>query len=71
MLVISNEAKYTKKATGRINFTCNQGKLIDETLNKAIDTGEGQTIWLTSVGVNEEGIEVSTFNFEWSVKVKN
>ncbi len=70
MLVVANEAKYTKKATGRITFTCHQGTLIDETLNKAMETGEGQTVWLESVGVNEEGIAVSTFRFEWSVKVK-
>ncbi|MGC6431346.1 MAG: DUF4442 domain-containing protein [Jejuia sp.] len=70
MLVTTNNATFTKKATGRITFTCNDGHLIDEALNKAIETGEGQTIWMTSVGVNEEGVEVSTFNFEWSIKVK-
>lgn len=71
MLVTTNNATFTKKATGRITFTCNDGHLIDEALNKAIETGEGQTIWMKSVGVNEEGVEVSTFNFEWSVKVKS
>ncbi len=71
MLVTSNNATFTKKATGRIVFTCNDGHLIDEALQKTIETGEGQTVWMKSVGVNEEGIEVSTFNFEWSVKVKN
>ncbi|TWO32571.1 DUF4442 domain-containing protein [Seonamhaeicola sediminis] len=70
MLVVSNQAKYTKKATGRIKFTCSQGQLIDETLYNAIETGEGQTIWLESIGVNEEGVAVSTFRFEWSLKVK-
>jgi len=70
MLVTSNNATFTKKATGRIVFTCNDGHLIDEALQKAIETGEGQTIWMKSVGVNEDGVEVSTFNFEWSVKVK-
>lgn len=70
MLVISNKATFTKKATGKITFTCNDGHLIDETIIKAIETGEGQTLWMTSVGVNEEGVEVSTFSFEWSVKVK-
>ncbi len=70
MLVTTNNATFTKKATGRITFTCNDGHLIDEALNKTIETGEGQTIWMKSVGVNEEGVEVSTFNFEWSVKVK-
>ena len=70
MLVTSNNATFTKKATGKIRFTCNDGKAIDDVLNKAITTGEGQTIWMQSIGTNEEGIEVSTFNFEWSVKVK-
>ncbi|GAA3614686.1 DUF4442 domain-containing protein [Flavivirga amylovorans] len=70
MLVTSNNATFTKKATGRITFTCNDGVLMDNAIKKAIETGEGQTIWVKSIGINEEGIEVSTFNFEWSVKVK-
>ncbi len=71
MLVTSNTATFTKKATGRITFTCNDGKLIDEVLKKAIETGEGQIVKMTSVGVNEEGVEVSTFIFEWSIKAKS
>ena len=71
MLVTSNKAIFTKKATGRIKFTCNDGEAIDAVLKKAIETGEGQTLWMQSVGVNEEGIVVSTFNFEWSIKVKS
>lgn len=70
MLVTSNKAVFTKKATGRITFTCNDGGLIDKAIEKAIETGEGQTIWMKSIGVNKEGIEVSTFDFEWSLKVK-
>ncbi len=70
MLVTTNNATFTKKATGKIAFTCNDGHLIDEAIKKTIETGEGQTIWMKSVGVNEEGIIVSTFNFEWSIKVK-
>ncbi|WP_242132085.1 DUF4442 domain-containing protein [Aestuariivivens marinum] len=70
MLVVSNKAIFTKKATGKITFTCNDGHLIDETIIRAIEIGEGQTLWMTSVGVNEEGTEVSTFHFEWSIKLK-
>ena len=70
MLVASNNSAFTKKATGKITFICNEGKVIDEAIKKAIKTGEGQTFWMQSIGTNEEGIEVSTFNFEWSVKVK-
>ncbi|CAH8293679.1 uncharacterized protein DUF4442 [Mariniflexile fucanivorans] len=71
MLVTSNSATFTKKATGKITFTCNDGPLIGEALKKAIETGEGQTVSMKSIGVNEEGIEVSTFVFEWSIKAKS
>lgn len=71
MLVTNNKASFTKKATGRINFVCNDGHLIEEALNKSIETGEGQAFWMKSIGTNEEGIVVSTFHFEWSVRVKS
>ena len=71
MLVTSNSATFSKKATGRITFTCKDGNLIDDALKKTIETGEGQTLQMKSIGINEEGIEVSAFVFEWSVKVKS
>ncbi len=70
MLVANNNASFTKKATGRITFECNEGHLIDEAISKAIETGEGQIVSLHSKGINSEGIEVSSFNFEWTLKVK-
>ena len=70
MLVQKNNASFTKKATGKISFLCEDGHLIGEAIEKSIDTGEGQTFWMKSVGRNEEGTVVSTFNFEWTVKVK-
>ncbi|WP_299680724.1 DUF4442 domain-containing protein [uncultured Dokdonia sp.] len=71
MLVASNNASFTKKATGRITFTCEDGAKIKETIQKAIETGEGQTCWMKSIGTNTEGIQVSEFNFEWTVKVRS
>ena len=71
MLVTNNNATFTKKATGRIEFSCNQGKAIDDAIMKAIETREGQTIVLNSKGFNQEGAQVSDFNFEWSIKVKS
>ena len=70
MLVLNNNASFTKKATGIITFSCDQGIAVDEAIQKTIETGEGQTIWMKSVGVNEDGVVVSTFNFEWTVRVK-
>lgn len=71
MLVANNNATFTKKATGRITFICDQGQLIDEAIKKTIKTGEGQTLWMSSVGKNEDGVEVSNFNFEWTIKMKS
>tara|TARA_B100000929_G_scaffold272809_1_gene244655 strand:- start:195 stop:677 length:483 start_codon:yes stop_codon:yes gene_type:complete len=71
MLVANNNANFSKKATGKITFTCNDGHLIKEAIDQTVATGEGQTFWMKSVGVNEQGVVVSTFNFEWTVKVKS
>lgn len=70
MLVANNNANFSKKATGRLTFTCEDGHLINEAIVKTIATGEGQTFWMKSVGVNEDGVVVSTFNFEWTIRVK-
>ena len=70
MLVIKNNARFTKKAKGLITFTCDQGNLVDETLQKAIETGEGQTVILTANGIDLAGDEVASFDFEWSLKLK-
>jgi hypothetical protein len=70
MLVANNKGNFTKKATGRIIFTCNDGHLIHDAIKKTIETGEGQTFWMKSIGVNEKGEQVSEMDFEWSVRVK-
>ncbi len=71
MLVANNNANFTKKATGRITFTTNDGGKLDEAIANTIATGEGQTVWMQSVGVNQDGVVVSTFNFEWTLKLKS
>ena len=71
MLVTNYKATFTKKAVGRIRFTCYDGALIDEALERTINTGEGQTILMKSVGVNENSEQVAAYEFEWSIKVKS
>lgn len=71
MLVANNNATFSKKATGKITFTCNDGNLIADAIEKTIETGEGQTFWMKSEGINEDGVTVSVFNFEWTVKLKS
>ena len=70
MLVANMNGNFSKKALGKITFTCNDGHLIAIAIQKTIATGEGQTIWMKSTGVNEKGEQVSEMNFEWSVKLK-
>ena len=68
MLVIEQNAIFTKKAKGKITFTCTQGKLIDEVIYKAINTQQPQTLWLESKGFDEQNAQVAHFKFLWSFK---
>lgn len=70
MLVVSMKAEFTKKAVGKIVFTCEQGKELDEILKKAIATKEAQVLNMKSIGIDEAGDKVSEFYFTWSFKAK-
>ena len=70
MLVANNKSNFSKKATGRITFVCQDGHLIDDAIHKTIENGEGQTFWMKSIGTNENGEQVSEMDFEWSVRIK-
>lgn len=70
MLVANNKGTFTKKAKGRITFTCVDGDRIKNAIDNAIATGEGQTFWMASTGIDETGDTVSKMDFEWSIKVK-
>ena len=70
MLVANNKGNFSKKATGRITFVCNDGHLIADAIRKTIETGEGQTFWMKSIGTDEKGHQVSEMDFEWSVRLK-
>ena len=71
MLVATNNATFVKKAIGRISFVCLDGNKVNVAIAKAIETNEGQTIWMKAVGTNADGVEVSNFNFEWTLKLKS
>lgn len=70
MLVANNKGTFNKKARGRITFVCSDGAEIDKVIQNAIQTSEGQTIWLKSVGKDITGDVVSEFEFEWTIKLK-
>jgi hypothetical protein len=70
MLVIKVESEYFKKAVGRTTFTCVDGAVIRDTIDRAVASGEAQMVRAKSVGRNEGGVVVAEFFVTWSFKVK-
>lgn len=70
MLVLNMKADFLKKARTRITFSCSDGKLIREAISKSIATGEGQVVEVSSIGTDEEGVQVAKFWFTWTFKPK-
>lgn len=71
MLVFDMNAKFTKKATGRIVFKCEQGDEISKAVEASVADGEGKTVSVKSVGRDKDGIQVAEFNFTWTFKPKS
>ncbi|MFN7013539.1 MAG: DUF4442 domain-containing protein [Bacteroidia bacterium] len=70
MLVVANTAEFYKKATGKINFTCNEGIKLKKAIENSIQSLEPQSITVSSIGIDEKGDEVAKFTFTWSFKAK-
>jgi|TARA_B110000285_G_C15058802_1_gene581128 hypothetical protein len=70
-LVTQQKGAFTKKATGNIVFSCKDSSKINDALTTSIKTGEGQIVLLKSNGFDEAGDCVSSFEYEWSVKVRS
>jgi hypothetical protein len=74
MLITDMRAEYIKKVNKKATFTCEMGPEVFEMVQKAIDSGEGQSLTMESIGTmpGEDGnpIVVSKFYFTWSVKAK-
>ncbi len=68
MLVTEMKAEFTKKAVGKILFTCDQGIEVEELISQALADGEGHTLILKTVGTDEKNEVVATFYFTWSIK---
>lgn len=74
MLITKMEGSYRKKANKIATFTCNEGDKVIQAVQKAIETGEGQEVTMstigTQIGADGKEVEVSQFHFTWSFKVK-
>ncbi len=70
MLVVKTSSEYYKKATGRIHFFCEDGKLISDVIKSSISENTGKTLDMHVIAKNQDGVVVSKFVFTWSVKPK-
>ena len=74
MLITDMRAEYIKKVNKKASFVCEMGPEVFEMVQRAIDSGEGQTLTMESIGTmpDEKGnpVVVSKFYFTWSVKAK-
>ncbi len=71
MLVTNQKGSYSKKATGLITFNCIEGEKVRRAIQDTVETGEGVTFTMTSIGKDSEGDIVSTNEFEWRIKFKS
>jgi len=70
MLVFEMKASFQKKARTKITFKCLEGEKMAAAIAKSIETGEGQTAEVTSIGYDTEGDVVAEFKFTWTFKPK-
>ncbi len=70
MLVVKTEGVYHKKAVGKVHFTCNDGMLIKEVIERTKTTGEGFPVRCYSVATNDAGEVVAEFWITWSLKAR-
>lgn len=70
MLVTHLEADFVKKATGITTFTFTDGRAMNDTVEKAILTGEPQTFSANTVGTSKTGEVEARFKVEWSFKMR-
>lgn len=70
MLVLEMNADFQKKARTKITFKCLEGGKFNAAVAKSIETGEGQTVEVTSTGYDTEGDIVAEFKFTWTFKPK-
>jgi len=71
MLVSDNRSKFIKKANGHVTFTCNDGMKMFDAVAETCRTGEPVLVEMKSAGVMDNGVEVSSFSFTWTVKKRS
>lgn len=67
-IIVDLKATFSKKATDRVYFTCEDGAKAFEAVENCIKTGESAEATFKTVGKMRDGTIVSEFEFTWSFK---
>ncbi len=70
-LVTGLTAKFTKKATQDALFSFVDGAAMQETIARAVATGEAQLFTAKSIGTQKDGTVIAEFEITWSFKLKS
>lgn len=70
-IIVDLKASFSKKATGRVYFSCAEGEKAYQAVQKANETGEAQTVTFKTTGKMKDGTVVSEFEFTWSFKQRS
>ena len=71
MFVVGTEATFTKRAKGRISFTCEDVNAAREAIESSSSTGEPVECEMKSIGTDSSGDIVSEWVFKWNFLVMN
>lgn len=67
-IITDVEMNFSKKATGKIWFTCEDGASVQHAVDECLTTNESSSVKLKTIGKMKDGTIVSTFYFTWSMK---
>ena len=71
LIIIDLKAKFVKKATTKITFTCEDYKLFTQALSQLKQVGDIVEVTAKTVGRDTNEEEVARFDFTWSFKLRS
>jgi len=69
MFVVGTEAKFIKRANGRIHFNCSEVSKTKDAIQESMDTGQSVEVDIKSTGTDSSGEIVSEWIFKWNFLV--
>ena len=70
-IVVDIKGEFSKKANGRVYYTCEDNPKAFEAVDKCLRNGEAQTATFKTTGKMKNGTEVAVFHVTWSFKQRS